>query len=98
MEFELRPAPPAVMVSVPPPPAPAAAPPSGGHARPARGLNLGPAAPVPVSHDDFSVVVPTVGVPDGDEDGTFDSASPSTLRGGPGAGDGSGIGSAPSPA
>ena len=51
---------------------------------PARGLDLGPAPPVPVSHEDASFVAPAAGMADGDEDHTFDSASPSTLARGSG--------------
>ncbi|HXU83769.1 MAG TPA: energy transducer TonB [Polyangia bacterium] len=47
-------------------------------------MNLGPAAVVPISHEDASFVLPTVGVPDGDEDGTLDQPSPSVLAGAPG--------------
>jgi hypothetical protein len=79
-ELEVR-TPPPVVVSVPRPSPPATAAAPLGAARPRKGVRLGPAAVVPVSHDESSFVVPTVGVPDGDEDGTLDSPSPSTLDG-----------------
>jgi hypothetical protein len=55
-----------------------------GHARPARGVNLGPMARIPTSHEDGSFVAPRIGVPDGDEDSTLDDPSPSMLQGAPG--------------
>jgi outer membrane biosynthesis protein TonB len=47
-------------------------------------VNLGRMAPIPVSYEDVSFVAPRIGLPDGDEDSTFDDPSPSTLRGTPG--------------
>jgi hypothetical protein len=89
-EFEVRTLPPPVTVSTPLPPRVVPGPPAPGSRRPARGLNLGPAAPVPVSFEDASFVAPRIGDPEGDEDQTFDSPSPSTLGAGTGAVSGTG--------
>jgi hypothetical protein len=81
-ELEVRAAPPP---AAPPPPLVrvAAAPAALGHARPARGVNLGQ-RPAPVSYESSDFVAPRIGLPDGDEDSTLDDPSPSTLRGPPG--------------
>jgi outer membrane biosynthesis protein TonB len=76
-EFEVHSVPP-VVLSVPPPRA-AAAPAVRGRARPVRGSSLRPTAPIPISREEAALTAPTSGVPEGDEDRTFDSVSPSTL-------------------
>jgi hypothetical protein len=81
-ELEVRSVP-AAAAPAPPLAHVAAAPAARGRARPARGVNLGQ-RPAPVSYEASDFVAPRIGLPDGDEDSTFDDPSPSTLRGPPG--------------
>jgi outer membrane biosynthesis protein TonB len=82
-EFEVR------TVAPPASPRPASVTPlapARGRARAARGVRLGRAAPIPISHDEAALSAPRSGVPEGDEDSSFFDPSPSTVRGEVGAG------------